>query len=58
VTLYAGADLPKKHKFIDPTLADHLFFAKPSTHAKEVTVKVTDRFKTMYQENLQMKKTI
>ena len=58
MTLYAGADLPKKHKFIDPTLADHLFFAKPSTHAKEVTVKVTDRFKTMYQENLQMKKTI
>ncbi|HEX8507763.1 MAG TPA: calcineurin-like phosphoesterase family protein, partial [Hymenobacter sp.] len=27
VQLYAGAQLPTKHKFVDPTLADHLFFA-------------------------------
>ncbi len=48
VELYAGAELPKKHKFVEPTLADHMFFAKPSANAKEIEVKVTDRFGKVY----------
>jgi len=52
VELYAGPDLPKKHKFVEPTLADHIFFAKPSPAAKSVAVKVTDRFGTVYTEKI------
>lgn len=52
VELYGGPDLPQKHKFVEPTLADHLFFAKPSPGAKEIVVKATDRFGAVYQEKL------
>ncbi|TWI85529.1 3',5'-cyclic AMP phosphodiesterase CpdA [Lacibacter cauensis] len=48
VELYSGPELPKKHKFVEPTLADHIFFAKPSAGAKEIEVKVTDRFGKVY----------
>jgi hypothetical protein len=50
VELYAGPELPKKHKFVEPTLADHIFFAKPSSNAKLIEVKVTDRFGNIYSE--------
>lgn len=52
VELYKGPELPKKHKFVEPTLADHIFFAKPSANAKKITVKVTDRFGAVYTEDL------
>lgn len=48
VELYAGPELPKKHKFVEPTLADHIFSAKPSANAKKITVKATDRFGNVY----------
>ncbi len=50
VELYAGADMPKKHKFVEPTQTDHLFFAKPSPGAKEIKVKATDRFGNEFTE--------
>lgn len=52
VELYAGPALPKKHKFVEPTLNDHMFFAKPSASAKQITVKATDRFGNVYEDNL------
>jgi hypothetical protein len=36
VELYAGPELPKKHKFVEPTLADHLFYATSSKEAKKI----------------------
>ena len=57
VELYAGPELPKKHKFVEPTLNDHLFFARPSKEAKKVTVKATDRFGKVYLEHLELKTT-
>lgn len=48
--LYAGPNFPKKHKFVESTLADHLFFAKPSARAKQVVVKATDRFGNVFEE--------
>lgn len=54
IELYAGPELPVKHKFVEPTLADHLFFAKPSAAAKQITVKVTDRFGKIYTETIQL----
>jgi hypothetical protein len=54
VELYAGPELPKKHKFVEPTLADHLFFAKPSPAAKEIEVRVTDRFGQVYSEKIKI----
>ncbi|MCF6404998.1 calcineurin-like phosphoesterase family protein [Chitinophaga filiformis] len=52
VELYLGPQLPKKHKFVEPTLTDHMFFAKPSPDAKKITVKATDRFGNVYEESL------
>ena len=52
VELYLGPQLPKKHKFVEPTLNDHMFFAKPSPDAKKITVKVTDRFGNVYEESI------
>lgn len=52
VELYAGPELPAKHKFVEPSLADHIFFAKPSPNAKEILVKATDRFGNVYSEKL------
>ena len=54
IELYAGPELPQKHKFVDPTLTDHLFFAKPSPGVKKITVKATDRFGNVFTENLQL----
>jgi hypothetical protein len=50
--LYAGAALPAKHKFVDPTLTDHLFYAQPSANAKEIKIEVTDRFGQVYTETV------
>lgn len=55
VELYAGPELPKKHKFVEPTLADHLFYATPSKGAKKITVKATDRFGNVFSEDLELK---
>ena len=52
VELFEGPELPQKHKFVEPALTDHLFFAKPSPNAKEITVKATDRFGNVYQEQI------
>ena len=52
IELYAGAELPVKHKFVDPSPADHLFFAKPSINSKQIRVKATDRFGNIYEERL------
>jgi C terminal of Calcineurin-like phosphoesterase len=50
VELHAGPNLPAKHKWVEPTLTDHLFFAKPSAGAREIRVEAVDRFGTTYTE--------
>jgi len=55
VELYGGAELPVKHKFVEPTLNDHLFYAIPSPGAKKVKVKATDRFGNVFVEELELK---
>lgn len=55
VELYAGPELPKKHKFVEPTLADHLFYATPSKEAKKIAVKATDRFGHVFSEERALK---
>jgi len=54
VKLYAGPTLPAKHKFVEPTLTDHLFYALPSKTAKKITVKATDRFGRVFTEHLEL----
>jgi hypothetical protein len=54
IELHGGPQLPKKHKFVEPTLTDHLFFAKPSPTAKKITVKATDRFGKVFTESIQL----
>ncbi|RYY54255.1 MAG: metallophosphoesterase [Chitinophagaceae bacterium] len=52
VELYEGKELPVKQKWVEPTLNDHLFFARPSAGARQVTIRVTDRFGKVYEENV------
>jgi len=52
VELYAGPELPKKHKFVEPTLNDHMFFARPSAGARQIMVRATDRFGNVFEETL------
>ncbi|CAN5867699.1 calcineurin-like phosphoesterase family protein [soil metagenome] len=50
VQLHAGASLPAKHPWVEPGLTDHLFYARPSAHAREIRVEVTDRFGQVFAE--------
>ncbi|MGY2134405.1 calcineurin-like phosphoesterase C-terminal domain-containing protein [Hymenobacter sp. HD11105] len=52
VQLYGGTQLPAKHKMVEPSLTDHLFFARPSAGAKEIRIEVTDRFGRVYVETI------
>ncbi|UOG75332.1 calcineurin-like phosphoesterase family protein [Hymenobacter tibetensis] len=52
VRLHAGPALPAKHKWVDPTITEHLFVANVSTQAKEIRVEVTDRFGQVYTDTL------
>ncbi|SFQ80947.1 calcineurin-like phosphoesterase C-terminal domain-containing protein [Hymenobacter arizonensis] len=52
VKLHGGDQLPAKHKWVEPTLTDHLFFARPSAGAKEIRIEVTDRFGQVYTDTL------
>lgn len=54
ISLQLGDQLPKKHVWVEPSLTDHLFFAKPSAKAREVRVRATDRFGTVYEETASM----
>ncbi|AEV99164.1 metallophosphoesterase [Niastella koreensis] len=52
--LYKGGTLPVRHTWVEPVETDHLFAAVPSTTAKSITVKVTDRFGNVYTEKLEL----
>jgi len=51
-SLYDGPMVPKKHKWVEPTLTDHLFFAQPGAGTKVVKVVATDRFGNKFTEEL------
>ncbi|WP_160717594.1 calcineurin-like phosphoesterase C-terminal domain-containing protein [Chitinophaga solisilvae] len=50
--LYTGPQLPKKHTWVEPYLTDHMFFAKPSADARNITIKATDRFGNEYESRV------
>ncbi|HYE54199.1 MAG TPA: calcineurin-like phosphoesterase family protein [Chitinophagaceae bacterium] len=52
--LYRGPQLPAKHKFVEPTLADHLFYARPTAGVKKIMVRATDRFGSVFVEEISM----
>lgn len=54
IELYEGPALPQKHKFVEPSLTEHLFFIKPLASAKEIKVKATDRFGKIYEETIKI----
>lgn len=54
VELYLGPQLPSKHKWIEPSLTDHLFAAFIGDNVKEVLVKATDRFGGIFQQKLML----
>lgn len=52
VELHLGAAKPEKHKWVEPQLTDHMFFAKLSDATKRVAVHVMDRFNHIYKEEV------
>jgi len=52
VQLYLGPTIPIKHKWVEPNLTEHLFMAMPSATAKELKVRVTDRFGNIYEKTM------
>lgn len=50
--LYDGPLVPKKHKWVEPTLTDHLFFATPAPGTRQFKVVATDRFGSVYTEEI------
>jgi hypothetical protein len=52
VELHLGTAKPAKHKWVEPQLTEHLFFAKPTESAKRVTIKITDRFNNIFKEEV------
>ncbi|GAB3196992.1 hypothetical protein ABID22_002197 [Pontibacter aydingkolensis] len=57
IELHEGAAKPAKHKWVEPLLTDHMFFAKPSAAASSITVVATDRFGKIYKEELKLETT-
>ncbi|MDJ1484520.1 calcineurin-like phosphoesterase family protein [Cytophagaceae bacterium YF14B1] len=57
VELHEGTAKPAKHKWVEPQLTDHLFFAKPSVAASKIKVQVTDRFKNTYTQEMDVKRS-
>ncbi len=47
-----GNSQPKKHTWVEPAKADHIFFAAASKSAKEIIVEATDRFGRVYSKKL------
>lgn len=50
IALHLGNQKPTRRAWVEPQLTDHMFFARPSTEAKMITVQVTDRFKNVYKK--------
>ncbi len=55
VALHLGEAKPEKHTWVEPLYTDHLFVAKPSAAAKQITVVATDRFNKVYKEEVAIK---
>jgi hypothetical protein len=49
-----GSDLPKGNSWVEPDLTEHLFFMKPGSGVKQITVIATDSFGNKYSESLTM----
>jgi hypothetical protein len=52
VKLHSGDKLPVKHKWVEPTPTDHLYYARVSSTAKEVFVEATDKWGRVYKSTV------
>jgi hypothetical protein len=52
--LYRGGGVPEKHPWVEPVVTDHLFYAKPSAGAKEITVEAIDQWGRTYRETIEL----
>ena len=52
VDLYTGPELPAKHKWVEPSLTEHLFAATPQPGARNILVKATDPFGNVYESSM------
>lgn len=55
VELHLGVSKPSRHKWVEPQLTEHLFFAKLSDAVQRVTIEATDRFNNGFREEVDIK---
>jgi hypothetical protein len=53
--LYRGDGRPEKRSWVEPTLTDHLFYAKPSPGAREIAVEAVDGWGRVYRETITLR---
>jgi predicted phosphodiesterase len=46
--LYLGSEIPEKHKWVEPTMTDHLFYFKPKDNRSKITIEVISEFDKIY----------
>lgn len=52
IQLHEGPEMPKRRKWVEPQLNDHMFFFEPSKDASNIVVEAMDRFGNVYAEKL------
>jgi hypothetical protein len=52
--LYEGPKKPARRTWVEPVTTDHLYFARPSAAAREITVEATDRWGGVHTARLDM----
>jgi hypothetical protein len=52
--LYEGPQKPARRTWVEPVATDHLYFARPSAAAREITVEATDRWGGVHTARLEL----
>ncbi len=54
IELHLGLTKPATRGWVEPMLTDHMFFAKPSAPNSKITIQVTDRFRNVYKQDVEL----
>ncbi len=54
VELYDGKDKPAKHKWVNPRITGHLFYAEPAKNSRKILVEAFDKWQNRYTAELEL----
>lgn len=50
--LYAGPDNPEKHKWVEPSVTDHLFYVRPENRKAKIIIEAIDGFGKIFRSEI------